>query len=75
MGFRESMLLWLPMESECEEETAHQISLVTAANGAIIDFCDLEQSLDDTLQIIEHYGANVDAYRQSLAEDLRCLGV
>lgn len=70
MSLTESMLLWLPTTIAREE----LIEQVTAANGAILDFCAGDQSLDDTLQIIEHYGANVDAYRQSLAEDLRCLG-
>jgi len=71
MSLCESMLLWLPITIAREE----LIEQVTAANGAILDFCNGDQSLDDTLEIIEHYGANVDAYRHSLAEDLRCLGV
>ncbi|MGL4618343.1 MAG: hypothetical protein ACRCZS_04700 [Chroococcidiopsis sp.] len=73
MSFRESMLLWLPTSMPNDGKPS-LIEEVTAANGAILDFCDGHQNFDDTLEIIEHYGANVDAYRHSLAEDLRILG-
>jgi len=69
------MLLWLPASSIALEQEPLLIEQVTAANGAIIDFCDGDQSFGDMLETIEYYGANVDAYRHSLAEDLRLLGV
>lgn len=72
MSFRESMLLWLP--SSMLDEQPLLIEEVTAANGAILDFCDGELSFADTLETIEYYGANVDQYRAGLAEDLRRLG-
>ncbi len=73
MSFRESMLLWLP--SSMLDEQPLLIEEVTAANGAILDFCDGELSFQDTLEAIEYYGADVDQYRAGLAEDLRRLGV
>ena len=73
MSFRESMLLWLP--SSMLDEQPLLIKEVTAANGAILDFCDGELSFADTLETIEYYGANVDQYRTVLASDLRQLGV
>lgn len=73
MRNRESMLLWLPASMLTEQPSI--ISEVTAANGAILDFCDGELSFADTLETIEYYGANVDQYRGALADDLRRLGV
>ncbi len=73
MSVRESMLLWLP--SSMLDEQPLLIEEVTAANGAILDFCDGELSFADTLETIEYYGANVDQYRAVLASDLRQLGV
>lgn len=73
MSFRESMLLWLPASMLTEQPGC--IEEVTAANGAILDFCDGELSFADTLETIEYYGANVDQYRASVADDLRRLGV
>lgn len=73
MSFRESMLLWLP--SSMLDEQPLLIEEVTAANGAILDFCDGELSFTDTLEAIEYYGANVDQYRTVLADDLRRMGV
>ena len=73
MSFRESMLLWLP--ASMLDEQPGRIEEVTAANGAILDFCDGELSFADTLEAIEYYGANVDEYRASLADDLRRSGV
>ncbi|WP_009632444.1 hypothetical protein [Synechocystis sp. PCC 7509] len=72
MSFTESMLLWLPSSMSFEESLIEE---VTAANGAIIDFCDGELSFADTLEAIEYYGADVDEYRAGLAEDLQRLGV
>lgn len=72
MDLRESMLLWLPSSMLTEQSSL--IEEVTAANGAILDFCDGELSFADTLEAIEYYGANVDQYRASLADDLRQLG-
>ncbi len=73
MNFRESMLLWLP--ASMLDEQPLLIEEVTAANGAILDFCDGELSFADTLEAIEYYGANVDQYRAGLEADLRRLGV
>ena len=72
MDLRESMLLWLPSSMLTEQPSL--IEEVTAANGAILDFCDGELSFADTLEAIEYYGANVDQYRAGLALDLRRLG-
>lgn len=70
-SLQSSMLLWLPNTSELEpEETRDLIQKVTLANGAILDFCDGEVPFDDTLEIIEFYGADVDEYRSSIAETL-----
>jgi hypothetical protein len=66
------MLLWLP--SSRLDEQPLLIEEVTAANGAILDFCNGELSFADTLEAIEYYGASVDQYREGLAEDLRRLG-
>ncbi len=73
MSFRESMLLWLPSSMLTEQPSL--IKEVTAANGAILDFCDGKLSFADTLEAIEYYGANVDQYRASMVDDLRRMGV
>ncbi len=73
MTVRESMLLWLPYSMLTEQPSL--IEEVTAANGAILDFCDGELSFNDTLEVIDFYGANVDQYRAGLALDLQRLGV
>ena len=71
----QSMLLWLPVSPDDPVgDRAQQIQNVTAANGAILDFCFGEISLSDAFEIINHYGANVDEYRAGLDEDLRFLG-
>ena len=71
MSFRESMLLWLPVSSIEDDKSIEEVTL---ANGAILDFCDGEINLADTLETIEYYGANVDEYRSGLAFDLKRLG-
>ena len=68
MGFRESMLLWLPSSMLTEQPSL--IEEVTAANGAILDFLDGELSFADTLETIECYGADVDQYRAELSVTL-----
>lgn len=74
MSLSESMLLWLPSYIESAEQSAHLIEQVTTGNGAILDFCNGESSLVDTLEIIEYYGANIDDYRKTLAENLDKMG-
>lgn len=74
MGLQESMLLWIPGTSESLEESDDLNSKVTAANGAVIDFCDRQISLDELLQIVEFYGGNVDNYRADLLESIVALG-
>lgn len=73
MSLRGAMLLWLPASS-CDEDDS-LIEKVTLANGAILDFCDGEINLADTLETIEYYGANVDEYRSGLALEVKLLGV
>lgn len=64
------MLLWIPGAQETEEESNELIAKVTAANGAVLDFCAGDLALDDCLQIVEHCGADVDRYIADLAETL-----
>lgn len=71
----ESMLLWLPTHIESIEESEQLTKQVTLANGAILDFCDGDNSLADTLEIIEYYGANVDDYRINLEDTIRAFGI
>lgn len=73
-NFQESLLLWIPADSESEAESTELNKSVTAANGAVIDFCDGIISLDDTLQCIEYYGADVDEYLEDLGETVRIFG-
>lgn len=72
--FQESMFLWIPASSESEEESDELNQKVTASNGAILDFCDCLISLDEMLQSIEHYGADVNEYLEDLAETVRLFG-
>ena len=72
MSLQNSMLLWIPTSLINEDDSL--IEKVNLANGAILDFCDGESSLSDTLETIEYYGADVDEYRVGLAQDLRILG-
>lgn len=74
MGLTESMLLWIPGNSESIEESDDLNAKVTAANGAVLDFCDGDIPLDVLLQVIEHYGGNVDNYRADLLESIVALG-
>jgi hypothetical protein len=71
----EPLLLWVPVNQQEPEETDDLIQKVTLANNAVLDFSEGIISLDDTFQIIEHYGADVDDYRENLAEIARTLGV
>lgn len=73
-NFQESMLLWIPTNSESLEESDNLNRLVTAANGAVLDFVDYIISLDDMLQSIEYYGADVDEYLENLTETVRIFG-
>lgn len=71
----ESMLLWVPIHPEIvEEETNDLIQKVTAANNAVLNFAEGIITLEDTFQVIEHYGANIDEYRNILDENLRVFG-
>lgn len=67
----EPMLLWVPGQQESPEETDDLIQKVTLANDAVLDFADGIITLDDTYQRIEHYGADVDKYRENLIEIVR----
>lgn len=69
-----SMLLWIPANCSSEEESDELNQKVTASNGAILDFCDCLISLDEMLQSIEYYGADVDDYLEDLAETVRLFG-
>ena len=73
-NFQESLLLWIPTKSESESESEELSRLVTAANGAVLDFVDRIISLDDMLQSIEYYGADVDEYLEDLSEIVRIFG-
>ena len=71
----EPLLLWVPVNQESSEKTDDLIQKVTLANDAVLDFSEGIITLDDTFQIIEHYGADVDDYRENLADIARKLGV
>ena len=73
--FEESMLLWLAVNSESESESDEELRLVTASNGAVLDFCDGLISLDDMFQAIEYYGADIDNYIEDLVETVNVFGV
>ena len=73
MNLQGSMLLWIP-EVESEEEWETRASEATQANGAVMDFCDRVITLDEMLQSIEHYGANIDNYLVDLAATVRAFG-
>lgn len=68
------MLLWIPPSSESEAESDDLTTKVTLANGAVLDFCDRLISLDELLQTVEHYGADVDQYVTDLAHSIHLLG-
>ena len=74
MFLQESMLLWIPQSSKSDEESDELNKQVTAANGSVLDFCDCLISLDEMLQSIEYYGADVDEYLEDLAETVRIFG-
>ncbi|MBE9191404.1 hypothetical protein IQ230_13820 [Gloeocapsopsis crepidinum LEGE 06123] len=74
MDLKESMLLWIPVGQESQDENNDLIQKVTQANGAVLDFCDGIISLDETFQIAEYYGADVDDYREILDTNFRYLG-
>jgi hypothetical protein len=71
----ELMLLWVPLYPGALEETDDLIEKVTSANDAILEFSEGIITLDDTFQIIEHYGADVDEYREIIDNNLRVFGV
>lgn len=75
MDLQESMLLWIPGQQESIDESDDLTRKVTAANGAVLDFCDRLITLDDLFQTIEYYGASVDDYRINFAETLLAYGV
>lgn len=71
----EPMLLWVPVYSEMPEEEADDLILkVSLANDAILDFSEGIITLDETFQTIEQFGANIDEYRDNLAETIRIMG-
>jgi hypothetical protein len=74
MNLQESMLLWIPPNLESQEEWDVRAKEVTQANGAVLDFCDRVITLDEMLQTVEFYGADVDLYLYDLAETVRILG-
>lgn len=73
-NFQESMLLWIPADSESKEESDELNKNVTASNGAVLDFCDGLISLDDMFQTVEYYGADIDDYIEDLAETVNMFG-
>ena len=74
MDLQTSMLLWIPANSDSVEESDDLTSKVTNANGAVLDFCSSLISLDELLQTVEHYGADVDQYITDLADSIQLLG-
>lgn len=68
------MLLWIPNSQECPQESDELIQQVTAANGAVMDFCDGIITLETTLEIVSDCGADVDRYIADLDESIRFLG-
>lgn len=70
----EPLLLWVPVNQEFIEETDELIQKVTLANDAVLDFTEGIITLDDTFQVIEHYGADVDEYQKIIDGNLRVLG-
>lgn len=75
MDLQKSMLLWIPGQQESIEESDDLNAKVTAANGAVIDFCDRLITLDDLFQTIDYYGASVDEYRLDLSDTLSLYGI
>lgn len=74
MDLQESMLLWIPGSQDSLDESDDLNQKVTAANKAVLDFCDLEISFDELLQIIGHYGGSIDNYRACIEESITGLG-
>lgn len=74
MDLQESMLLWVPVNRECPQESDELIENVQIANGAVMDFCDGLLELDETLQIIESVDADVDDYLANLARTISAFG-
>jgi hypothetical protein len=70
-----SMLLWLPPNGlECADEFIYYADRVTAANDAVLDFCDRELSFVDMLERLSFYKADVDDYLIDLDANLRQRG-
>ena len=74
VDLQESMLLWIPVDPESPQESDELISDVTAANGAVLDFCDGIITLDQTLEIVDDCGADIDRYLADLDFTFRQLG-
>lgn len=74
MNLQSAMLLWIPSDLESDEEWSFRAKEATEANGAILDFCDCIITLDEMLQSIEYYGADIDNYLSNLAETVRVFG-
>lgn len=62
IDLQEASLLWIPSNVEFLEEFDLRASQATAANGAVMDFCDGIIRLDDCFQIIEANDVDIDAY-------------
>lgn len=73
-GLQASMLLWIPSNVQCDLEWEERARQATAANGAVLDFCNQEISFADMLDQVEFYDANIDDYLASLSESLRIFG-
>lgn len=71
----EPFLLWVPVHEEIpEEEIDNLIQKATLANNAVLDFAEGIITLDNTFQIIEHYGTDIDEYQTIIDENMRTLG-
>lgn len=68
----EATMLWLPSYMIDDDDA---VADVTKANGLIIDFCDLDISLEQLLDELAVLSVDVDSYRASLDFNLRQRGV
>lgn len=71
MDLSESLMLWLPAYLTEDEEA---VSNVTKTNGLIMDFCDLDISLEQLLDEMSTMGVGVDNFRENLDFNLRQRG-
>lgn len=65
---QEAFFLWVPGNVESQEEWDSRATQATAANGAVIDFCDGIIRLDDCFQIVEANDVDIDQYIENFKD-------